>query len=129
MIKTIAWQDDKIILIDQTKLPQEEKYITCTKYSEVAEAIYKMNIRGAPAIGVAGAMGIAQGAQMIDAQTFDDFFSKKSGQVAERGHGLGLAISRRIIEIHNGSITAESKPGQGSVFVISLPKCEDDSSD
>jgi len=55
---------------------------------------------------------------------FDDFFSRKSGQTAERGHGLGLAISQRIVETHQGSISAESKPGQGSTFMISLPKYE-----
>jgi signal transduction histidine kinase len=60
---------------------------------------------------------------------FDDFFSRSAGQSAERGHGLGLAISRRIIETHNGSIAADSNPGQGSVFVIRLPKYEHHSSD
>ncbi len=53
---------------------------------------------------------------------FDDFFRGKSGQPAEGGHGLGLAISRRIIEIHNGTISVESKLGQGSTFTIKLPK-------
>lgn len=57
---------------------------------------------------------------------FDDFFRGKSGQPAERGHGLGLAISRRIIEIHNGTISVESKPGQGSTFTVRLPKYEGD---
>jgi two-component system sensor histidine kinase/response regulator len=52
---------------------------------------------------------------------FDDFFSRQVGPTAERGHGLGLTISRRIIETHNGSISAESEPGKGSTFVIRLP--------
>jgi signal transduction histidine kinase len=60
---------------------------------------------------------------------FDDFFSRQSGQAAERGHGLGLAISRRIIETHQGSISVESIPGQGSTFVISLPRYEGNSND
>ena len=55
---------------------------------------------------------------------FDDFFRGKTGQPAETGHGLGLAISRRIIELHRGSIAVESKLGRGSTFVISLPKYE-----
>ena len=52
---------------------------------------------------------------------FDDFYRGKTGQTTERGVGLGLALSKRIVETHNGSITAESEPGKGSTFVITLP--------
>lgn len=61
MIKTVEWTDAGVRLIDQTKLPTEEVYVTCTTYEEVAEAIKKMIVRGAPAIGVTAAMGIALG--------------------------------------------------------------------
>ena len=59
MFKTIEWTDDGVRMIDQTKLPTSEVYVTCRTYQEVAEAIRSMVIRGAPAIGVAAAMGIA----------------------------------------------------------------------
>ena len=59
---TIEWKNNKVRMIDQRKLPSEEKYIECTTYSEVADCIKNMVIRGAPAIGVAAAMGIALGA-------------------------------------------------------------------
>ena len=59
---TIRWQDDKVILIDQRRLPDEEIYLTCTDYREVVDAIRTLAIRGAPAIGVAAAMGAALGA-------------------------------------------------------------------
>ena len=52
---------------------------------------------------------------------FDDFYSRQLGQTEERGHGLGLALSRRIIDAHDGSISVTSEPGSGSNFVISLP--------
>lgn len=52
---------------------------------------------------------------------FGDFYTGKSGQAAERGHGLGLAICRRIIEAHSGTISVESEPGRGSTFAICLP--------
>lgn len=52
---------------------------------------------------------------------FDDFYSGSVGQSGEKGHGLGLALSRRIIEIHKGSISVESELGKGSTFVIRLP--------
>jgi methylthioribose-1-phosphate isomerase len=61
MIETIQWMDDSVVMIDQTRLPVEEKYAVCRTYEEVAEAIRNMTIRGAPAIGVAAAMGVALG--------------------------------------------------------------------
>ena len=61
MLPTIQWDKDKVIMIDQRKLPGEEIYVECKDYSEVAEAIEKMVIRGAPAIGVAAAFGVALG--------------------------------------------------------------------
>lgn len=61
-IKTIEWLGDRVRMIDQRKLPFEEVYVDCTDVDCVAEAIKGMTIRGAPAIGVAAAMGIALGA-------------------------------------------------------------------
>jgi methylthioribose-1-phosphate isomerase len=61
MIETIQWTGDRVVMIDQRKLPLEEKYVTCSSFEEVAEAIRNMTIRGAPAIGVAAAMGVALG--------------------------------------------------------------------
>jgi len=61
VIKTLEWTDDGVRFIDQTKLPTEEVYVTCKDYEEVATAIRDMIVRGAPAIGVSAAMGIALG--------------------------------------------------------------------
>jgi methylthioribose-1-phosphate isomerase len=61
MVETIQWTDDGVVMIDQTRLPREEVYVTCRTYVEVADAIRSMVIRGAPAIGVAAAMGVALG--------------------------------------------------------------------
>jgi methylthioribose-1-phosphate isomerase len=61
MVETIVWTGDAAVMIDQTRLPREEVYVTCRTYEEVAEAIRSMVIRGAPAIGVAAAMGVALG--------------------------------------------------------------------
>ena len=62
MIKTVDWTKDGVRMLDQRLLPSEEKYLMLRSYDEVAEAIRKMVIRGAPAIGVSAAMGIALGA-------------------------------------------------------------------
>jgi methylthioribose-1-phosphate isomerase len=61
MLPTIDWKDDAIVMIDQRKLPSAEVYVTCKTAPEMAKAIRTMVIRGAPAIGVAAAMGIALG--------------------------------------------------------------------
>jgi methylthioribose-1-phosphate isomerase len=73
MVKTIEWVDGKVRMIDQSRLPREVAYIDCTDYRMVAEGIKKLWIRGAPAIGIAAAMGIALGAQDIKASNFNDF--------------------------------------------------------
>src|SRR6185503_17554373 len=61
MIETIQWTGDGVVMIDQTRLPAEENYVTCGNYREVADAIRTMVVRGAPAIGLAAAMGVALG--------------------------------------------------------------------
>ena len=74
--KTIEWRDNKVVMIDQTRLPNEEVYNEYSDYRGVAEAIRGMIIRGAPAIGVAAAMGIALGSREIIADTFESFFQQ-----------------------------------------------------
>jgi methylthioribose-1-phosphate isomerase len=61
MLPTIDWKDDAVVMIDQRKLPAAEIYVTCRTAQDVAKAIKAMVIRGAPAIGVAAAMGLALG--------------------------------------------------------------------
>jgi methylthioribose-1-phosphate isomerase len=59
MVETIVWTEAGVVMIDQTRLPREKVFVTCRDFREVAEAIRTMVIRGAPAIGVAAAMGVA----------------------------------------------------------------------
>jgi methylthioribose-1-phosphate isomerase len=61
MIQTVEWTDEGVRFIDQTRLPTEEVYVTCRDYQQVAEAIRTMVVRGAPALGVTAAMGVALG--------------------------------------------------------------------
>jgi methylthioribose-1-phosphate isomerase len=69
MVQTLQWTDSGVRFIDQTKLPTEEAYVTCKTYEQVADAIRNMVVRGAPAIGVAAAMGIALGVKHAKAET------------------------------------------------------------
>ncbi len=69
----MEWTDEGVRLLDQTRLPTEEIYVTCATYEEVADAIRKMIVRGAPAIGVTAAMGIALGARHADGDHVAEF--------------------------------------------------------
>lgn len=71
--KTIEWKKDRVRILDQRRLPQEVRYIDCRNASSVAQAIRSMAIRGAPAIGVAAAMGIALGAKKIQTDRRESF--------------------------------------------------------
>jgi methylthioribose-1-phosphate isomerase len=73
MIKTLEWTDAGVRFIDQTKLPTAEVYVTCKDHNEVADAIRTMVVRGAPAIGVAAAMGVALGAQRSSGKSLPEF--------------------------------------------------------
>ena len=72
MIQTLEWTDKGVRFIDQTKLPTEETYVTCKTHEQVADVIRNMVVRGAPAIGVAAAMGIALGVNNSKAETNGD---------------------------------------------------------
>lgn len=75
MLKALYWDNGKLYLLDQLLLPHEKLYIECSTYKDVANAIIKMNVRGAPAIGVAAAYGIVLGAYGYDAEGVDDLVS------------------------------------------------------
>ncbi len=73
MIPTLTWTDDGVRFLDQTRLPLEETYVLATDYGQVADAIATMVVRGAPAIGVSAAYGIALGAMRSRAESAERF--------------------------------------------------------
>ena len=73
MILTLEWTSEGVRFIDQTKLPLEETYVLATRYQQVADVIVTMVVRGAPAIGVSAAMGVALGAKLTKATSTDAF--------------------------------------------------------
>ena len=75
-VKTIEWKNDRVVMLDQRLLPHREVYRVCRDYQQVASAIRDMVIRGAPAIGVAAAMGVALGALKAPPKTFDREFER-----------------------------------------------------
>ncbi|MDY6989167.1 MAG: S-methyl-5-thioribose-1-phosphate isomerase [Thermodesulfobacteriota bacterium] len=109
MVETIAWRDDQVVMIDQRKLPNQEKYLVCRNYQSVIRAIQALVIRGAPAIGVAAAMGVALGALKIhtgDRALFKTRFDAVcSDMVAARPTAANLAWAvermKRVIDGNN----------------------------
>jgi len=73
VLETLKWTEAGVLFIDQTKLPTEEIWVNCASYEAVADAIRTMIVRGAPAIGVAAAMGIALGARDLPASGIAEF--------------------------------------------------------
>ncbi len=68
MVPTVSWEDEAVVMIDQRRLPEEQVFLRCRDHREVAEAIRGMAIRGAPAIGVAAALGVALGVRATPAE-------------------------------------------------------------
>ncbi|MDQ6734880.1 MAG: S-methyl-5-thioribose-1-phosphate isomerase [Nitrospirota bacterium] len=71
MIPTVEWKDGAVRLLDQSRLPEHVEFIDCRDYQAVATAIRELRVRGAPAIGVTAAMGVALGAQGVDTADYE----------------------------------------------------------
>lgn len=117
MIVPVDWKGDAVVLLNQRKLPAEEIYLTCREWSEVSDAIRDMIVRGAPAIGVTAAMGVALGALHVetdDPQEFRRRFEKIcDAMAASRPTAVNLfwAIDRMrgLVESNGGKPVAELK--------------------
>ena len=114
MLPTIAWHDDDLVMIDQRKLPASEVYVTCRSVNDVAKAIKTMVIRGAPAIGVCAAMGLALGAARSKAtgtKQFTTEFQRNCDLLAAtRPTAVNLfwAIERMKRSFADGALAGES---------------------
>ena len=93
MIKTIEYLDGVVRMIDQTLLPTEKVFVDCKTIEDVGHAIKTMIIRGAPAIGVAAAMGVTLGADTITASNFDEFYGKMKKQCDQLGKSRPTAVN------------------------------------
>lgn len=75
VLKTVEWKNNKVVMIDQTKLPNELVFVEFDDFNQVADAIKNLVVRGAPAIGVSGAFGLALAVLQSDAETKQDLIS------------------------------------------------------
>jgi len=73
MVPTVEWKNGSVRLLDQSKLPGSVEFLDCRDYQTVADAIRTLKVRGAPAIGVTAAMGVALGAQAVSAMEYSSF--------------------------------------------------------
>ena len=120
-IKTIEWQGDEVVMIDQRILPLDEEYIHHTTWQEVGDSIKTMVIRGAPAIGVATAMGMALAAMQSGATTQEDL--KRDLDEAAKGlfatrptaYNLGWALEQRRRSTTSPATLTRSAPGSRRV--------------
>jgi methylthioribose-1-phosphate isomerase len=93
MIPTVEWKNGIIRMLDQTRLPLETVYNECKDYQTVARGIKELWVRGAPAIGVSAAMGLALGARQVDASSFDDFWPRFEKICAEMAATRPTAVN------------------------------------
>ena len=112
-LRTVEWKNNSVIMIDQTKLPNILEYVTYTDYNQIADAIRTLVVRGAPAIGVSGAFGLALAALQSNATTKDDLISymetAKKILFETRPTAINLAWGlEKIMEIAKKSDTVEN---------------------
>ena len=111
-LKTVEWKDNSVIMIDQTKLPNVLEYVTYTDFNQVADAIRTLVVRGAPAIGVSGAFGLALAALQSDATDKDDLIiyleNAKKILFETRPTAVNLAWGLdKIMEVANNANSVE----------------------
>jgi methylthioribose-1-phosphate isomerase len=127
--KTIEWTDDGVHMIDQTLLPTREVYNTYADYQGVADAIRSMVIRGAPAIGVAAAMGVALGVKNSEAKSLEalraefEIVARTIGQTRPTAVNLFWAIERMRRVFDETLAVAGTGAGGGT----GTPACAEDS--
>jgi methylthioribose-1-phosphate isomerase len=115
--KTIEWKDGAVRMLDQRLLPLEEVYVDCRTYEDVAISIKEMVIRGAPAIGVAAAMGVALGACAYSGRDRDGFMKHMAGVFSTLSSTRPTAVNlfwalkrmNRVISMHSGKPVSEIK--------------------
>lgn len=106
-METMRWEDGELLLLDQTKLPGAAEYIRCSEYPVVAEAIKRLSVRGAPAIGAAAAYGLVLGAMGLKASDSEEFISgvervaKELAATRPTAVNLTWALNRMLDKLRN----------------------------
>ena len=128
-LKTVEWKNNSVIMIDQTKLPNTLEFVTYTDFNQIAEAIRTLVVRGAPAIGVSGAFGLALAALQSDATEKDELmsYSKNAKKILleTRPTAVNLAWGLdKIMQVANQADTVDEI--RNDVIEASKKMAEDD---
>jgi len=114
-METMRWENDTLVLLDQTRLPQKVEYIHCKDYRTVAEAIRNLSVRGAPAIGVAAAYGLILGLQALQIHTRQEFITEAK-RVAEEliltrptAVNLKWALERMLDKLDGATVSSPAE--------------------
>ena len=122
MVETIEWTAEGVVMIDQTRLPRETVFVTCRSYGEVADAIKTMIIRGAPAIGVAAAMGVAIGVERSD----DDFELICSTLAATRPTAVNLFWGIERMRRLHATLAGQSREAITAALIAEAKRVKDE---
>jgi len=128
-LRTVEWKNNALVMIDQTKLPNKLEFVKFTDYNEVANAIKSLIVRGAPAIGVSGAFGMALAALNSDAKTKEELMKdlekayKVLLETRPTAINLAWALDKIITVARKGNDVAEIK---NSVVETAKKMAEDD---
>lgn len=122
MVETIEWTAEGVVMIDQTRLPRETVFVTCRSYGEVADAIKTMIIRGAPAIGVAAAMGVAIGVERSD----DDFDLICSTLAATRPTAVNLFWGIERMRRLHATLAGQSREAIVAALIAEAKRVKDE---
>ena len=123
--RTVRWNDGTVILIDQRKLPNRFTHIHCTDHVQIAKAIRNMNVRGAPAIGVAAAMGLALTANNSKAKTKKDLMTELevAGRELTETRPTAANLSWGVTRIYNKALNTDGNMDFLRQVIIKEAEC------
>lgn len=124
MIRPVIWKDGTVKLLDQTKLPLEEVYVTCRTVEQIASAIETMIVRGAPAIGVTAAMGVAVSARRNISKSKKDFRAQIQCDIRRLAKTRPTAVNL-FWALERMKSIIESSPAEESIKLLAK-KIEDE---
>jgi len=127
-LKTVEWNDNKVILIDQTKLPNQLVYVEFSDFNQVADAIRNLVVRGAPAIGVSGAFGLALAALQSNAETKEQLLDdlKKAKKILFETRPTAVNLAWGLEQIMNVADSKNSVSEIKDSVVASAKKLAED---
>lgn len=127
-LRTVYWDDGRVVMIDQTKLPTSLEHVEYDNYMDVADAIRNLVVRGAPAIGVSGAMGLVLAANQSAATTLEDLLEdmKTAQNVLNSTRPTAINLSWGLERVYNAAASADSPQTACAAALAEAQRMADD---